>query len=265
MLEITNLFYQFGKKEILKGITTRFKPGMLHVIVGPNGCGKSTLMKVFSGESVAGKGLVKYFGKDIATYEKSALAKSRAVMSQQPELYFPLTVAEIVMMGRYPHFNLKPTSEDEAICHQAMEKMELLAFAERDYLTLSGGEKQRVHFARILCQIWGAYEGECKGLFLDEAVSHLDLKHQHQLLQEAKKLSGLGSLVICILHDLNLAITYADRILMMKEGRIRQELDDPYTINPGMVREIFEVDAQIVKRQSNRPVIIFEPGNFTVY
>lgn len=256
MLSVTDIKYRIGNKEILKGISTGFAAGKLHVIVGPNGCGKSTFLKVFRGEISPQEGRIQYENKDIKEIDKPFLARMRAVMSQQPELHFPLTVEEIVMMGRYPHFNLRPARLDQDICRDAMKRMEVDAFTGRDYLTLSGGEKQRVQFARVLAQVWKTGENETKYLFLDEAVSHLDLKHQQQLLNEAKKHAKNGSVVICILHDLNLAITYANRILLMKDGRIKYELENPAAITSTIIKEIFEVEAAVLSNHQ-RPVIVF--------
>lgn len=257
MLDVRDLGYQIGSKQILHGICTSFHPGMLHVIVGPNGSGKSTFLKIFSGEIMAKQGEVSYSGQPVQSISKMALARMRAVMSQQPELQFPLTVAEIVMMGRYPHFRLRPSHRDEAICRDIMEQLEIAHFAVRDYLTLSGGEQQRVQFARVLAQIAEAPPGQPRYLFLDEAVSHLDLLHQQQLLAEARALAAKGVMVIAILHDLNLAITWGDRILFMKEGTIRSVLEDPASIDPALIRDIFGVTAEIVQTGNNRPVIAY--------
>lgn len=257
MLSLTDIKYHVGKKEILNGISTDFEPGLFHVIVGPNGSGKSTFLKVFSGELKPQHGNVLYDAKNIFHLAKTTLAKRRAVMSQQPELYFPLTVSEIVMMGRYPHFTYKPSKNDEAICLMAMKKMEVEDLIERDYLTLSGGEKQRVQFARVLSQVWESESGERKFLFLDEAVSHLDLKHQHQLLQIAKEFCRREATVIAILHDLNLAITYADRILFMKQGKVIHELPGINDITPAIIKEVFDVDTKIFYTDTNKPVVVF--------
>jgi iron complex transport system ATP-binding protein len=178
-------------------------------------------------------------------------------MSQQPELHFPLSVAEIVMFGRYPHFSYKPSKNDEMICRKAMHKMEMEDMADRDYLTLSGGEKQRTQFARVLAQIWEAKEGEQKMLFLDEAISHLDLKHQHQVLLMAKEFCRRQATVIAILHDLNLAMHYADRMLLMKEGRIVYELPEHGKLTPAMIKDVFEVETAIMYTDTGKPVLVF--------
>jgi iron complex transport system ATP-binding protein len=257
MLSVGNLQYSVGKKQILRGITAIFSGKKFHVIVGPNGSGKSTFLKIFSGAIKPSEGNVYYDEKNIAGIEKTSLARMRAVMSQQPELSFPLLVEDIVMMGRYPYFSFKPSQQDEKICREAMEKMELQELASRDYLTLSGGEKQRVQFARVLAQIGETGHGP-KYLFLDEAISHLDLKHQHQLLRLAKNLCSNDVTVIAILHDLNLAINYADRIMMLKEGSIAYDVSSTEQLTGSMISEVFDVRARLATIEGEeRKMVIF--------
>jgi iron complex transport system ATP-binding protein len=138
-----------------------------------------------------------------------------------------------------------------------MRKMDVEEFMDRDYLTLSGGEKQRVQFARVLAQIGELNTNETKYLFLDEAVSHLDLKHQQKLLDVTKELCRKGVLVICILHDLNLAFSYADRILFMKDGNIAYETFDCSEINTDTIKNIFDVEVKLLQRENQKPVIVF--------
>ncbi len=258
MLNIENLVCKIGRKSIVDGVSLSFEPGRLHVIVGPNGSGKSTLLKAFSGEWTPTAGAITYDGTNLNQLDKISLARRRAVMTQLPELHFPLSVDEIVMMGRYPHFSFRPTPNDRAICEQVMLHMSIQSLSGRDYLTLSGGERQRVQFARALAQIWEAPPTGSRYLFLDEPVSSLDIHYQHQLLQLARDLVKENIVLIAILHDLNLALQYADRMIFMRQGRIIAEGEVPGVVTPALIRETFDIGARLLEDpHSDMPVIVY--------
>lgn len=261
MLKIDDLHCHAGDRSILRGISTEFAPGMLHVIVGPNGSGKSTFLKAFSGEWAFERGDVYYDGQSLAAIGKTRLAQRRAVMSQLPELNFPIRVDDIVMMGRYPHFNYRHTRHDAEVCGKAMERLGVLDLAARDYLTLSGGERQRVQFARALAQIWDPPVAGSRYLFLDEPVSSLDVHYQHEFLALARMLAASGIVLIAVLHDLNLALEYADRILFLKAGRIVAAGEAPEIVTPELIREVFGIGAQLLANPfGQRPVIVYQNG-----
>src|SRR5690348_12360828 len=154
MVEAQNVGFHAGKRDLIAGISARFAPGQLHLIIGANGAGKSTLVKVLSRLLKPAGGHVLYDGHDIAKASERDLARRRAVLSQAIEVAFPLTVREVVMMGRYPHFATRPGPTDEQIVDEVMQHFDVTEFSERDYQTLSGGERQRVNFARVLAQLW---------------------------------------------------------------------------------------------------------------
>lgn len=257
MIDIRNLSYQAGKKKIINEVSTQFAPGLFHVIVGPNGSGKSTFLKLFSGTLTPHAGQVLYNDADISRTDSLVLARQRAVMSQHTDLHFPLPVREVVMMGRYPYFTFHPTADDKSICEEVMQQMQISSFSDRDYLTLSGGEQQRVQFARVLAQVGRISNNEQKFLFLDEAVSNLDIKYQHLLLDTAKALCRQQVTVICILHDLNLTIRYADRVIFMKEGMIAAEVNSPGELTPALIHRVFDVHADVIRPDGKRPMIFF--------
>ncbi len=258
MLEIQNLVCKIGHKTIVDGVSLSFDPGRLHVIVGPNGSGKSTLLKAFSGEWASSTGSITYDGTDLTRIGKLSLARRRAVMTQLPELHFPLSVEEIVMMGRYPHFSFSPTPNDRAICGQVMSHLSIQSLSGRDYLTLSGGERQRVQFARALAQIWESPASTSRYLFLDEPVSSLDIHYQHQLMQLARDLVKERIVLVAVLHDLNLALHYADRMIFMKQGRIVAEGAVPGIVTPSLIREVFDIEARLLDDpQSDTPFIVY--------
>jgi len=258
MLKVNNIHYSVGRKKILNGVSTGFAPGLLHVIVGPNGSGKSTFLKIFSGDLHKYSGTVLYEDRTIAEFKKEDLAKRRSVMSQQPELGFPLTVEEVVMMGRYPHFQFNPNKKDGVICDEVMQRLKLSSFGERNYLTLSGGEKQRVQFARALAQVWENPSAGHRYLFLDEPLNNLDINYQQEFLKLSNEFAKTNTILIAILHDINLALAYADRIIFMKAGRIAYETE-PLGVTEAMIKEVFDVNVAIIRPADvAHPVVIYQ-------
>jgi iron complex transport system ATP-binding protein len=255
MLKTEGISYSIGRKQILNDINISFQPGEFTMILGPNGSGKSTFLKIFSGEIHHYKGAVYYNGIAITNFRKEELARKRAVLSQHADLGFPLSVAEVIMMGRYPHFTFSPNKKDISICEDVIEQMDLIDFRERNYLTLSGGEKQRVQFARILAQIWEKPAEGNRYLFLDEPLNSLDLNYQQSFLKLSAAFSKAGTVLVAIMHDINLALKYATRILFMKEGRLVYETE-PAGVTPPMIKNIFNVDATIIRPSNDLPPVV---------
>jgi len=257
MLRTKTVAFKVGDNYLLHDTSLQFEPGKFHVIMGANGAGKSTLLKLLAGEQKPSSGSIFLKEKELGLYNKKELATKRAVLSQHYHVTFPITVNEIVMMGRYPYFSSNPAAKDRTICRQAMETMNVADLAERDYTTLSGGEAQKVQMSRVLAQIWEAREGEEKLLFLDEPVSHLDVKYQHQLLKAAKELCHHHTTVIAVLHDINLAIAFADRFLFMKQGKILYDTTLLNEVSTAMIKEVFDVSSTILYPEEHKPVVIF--------
>src|SRR5512140_3105935 len=225
MIEARNITFRVGGRELLSGISATFEPGKLHLIIGPNGAGKSTLIKVLARSLRPQDGSVRYDGEDIAHETEATLAKRRAVLSQAVEVAFPLTVREVVMMGRYPHFGGRPGPVDEKIVDELMEFFDVTEFSGRNYQTLSGGERQRVNFARVLAQLWQTdHDGpvavdnpqppSCRYLFLDEPLTFLDIHHQIEFMKKVREFAAAPDVVtVGVVHDLNLAARFADQLV----------------------------------------------------
>ena len=258
MLSTQNIQYSIEKKRILNGISAQFLPGEFNMILGPNGSGKSTFLKIFSGEINKYEGDVFYGDKKIAQYKKEELAIYRAVMSQQPELSFPLMVEEVVMMGRYPHFSFNPNRKDGQVCHEVMEIMNLSSFKERNYLTLSGGEKQRVQYARVLAQVFEKPAAGCRYLFLDEPLTSLDIHYQQEFLQIARQFLDNNTVLVAVMHDINLAIQYADKLYFLKDGELAAQGTAKDILSPALIRQVFDVDVTIINNPvTNSPLVVY--------
>jgi len=221
MIAIKNITYKIGKKFLLEDVSVDFEAGKLNLIIGPNGAGKSTLTKIISNQIKPSEGQVYYANKNSLSIALTELARIRSVLSQNIDLTFPLKVNEVVMMGRYPHFVGKPTRKDEIACEEAMRFFDVLDMANRNYMTLSGGEKQRVHFARVVAQIWCPIKDSCRYLLLDEPLTFLDVRYQFNFMHKVLELlKNTDICVIGVVHDLNLAAKFADKILLLNNGKV---------------------------------------------
>jgi iron complex transport system ATP-binding protein len=161
------------------------------------------------------------------------------------------------MMGRYPHFSFKPGENDLAICTLALRRMGIEHLRERNYLTLSGGERQMTHFARVLAQVWEKEGEECRFLLLDEPTSSLDLKHQHDFLSIAQGFSREGAVVVVAIHDVNLAAQYADAVFALHHGTILAGGSPEEVLIPAVLDGLYGVKTSVFRDPSLRyPVIV---------
>ena len=252
MLEVKNAGFSISNKWLVKDISYNFLPGNCYMICGPNGAGKSTLMKLLSLVAKPDQGEVVYNNSKINYSKKEAYARYRAVLSQQVDISFPLEVEEVVMMGRYPHFKINPAKEDVEICNEVIELQNLQEFRKRNFLTLSGGEKQRVQFARVLAQIWKMPREGSRILLLDEPISSLDIKYQFDFLQHLKEFLNERTIVIAVLHDLNLALNYADEILLLKDGKLFASGSPFDVLSPENIRDVFHVKMNLHQLNNGR-------------
>lgn len=264
MLEAKNVTYRVRNLELISQVSVSFAAGKLHLIIGPNGAGKSTLIKVLSRSLRPQEGQVLYKGVDIHDASEADLAKRRAVLSQAVEIAFPLTVREVVMMGRYPHFGGHPGPHDENIVTEIMNYFDVTEFAGRDYLTLSGGERQRVNFARVLSQLWRSnHESRSNSpgryLFLDEPLTFLDIRHQIEFMKKVREFaSGPDVVTVGVLHDLNLAARFADQIVLMDEGRIIDSGSPTEVLTMESITNVFDVEPTFLPAGEHGNQILFD-------
>jgi iron complex transport system ATP-binding protein len=271
MLEASNVTFRIGNRALISEVSISFAPGRLHLIIGPNGAGKSTLIKVLARLLRPDTGKVEYEGADAHQRSESDLAKRRAVLSQAVEVAFPLTVREVVMMGRYPHFGGRPGPIDEKITDELMEFFDVTEFSERNYQTLSGGERQRVNFARVLAQLWRTSSSSfpipgspstlssCRYLFLDEPLTFLDIRHQIDFMKKVRGFTDAPDVVtVGVVHDLNLAVRFADQIVLLNHGRVVATGTAAEVLTTDHIRDVFGVEPTFVPVKQSGVHLIFD-------
>lgn len=252
MLAASDLVFRAGGRALIDQVSATFDPGRLHLIIGPNGAGKSTLVKLLSRMIRPHSGRVTYAEAEAAHWSDRELAKRRAILSQAIEVAFPIPVHELVMMGRYPHFRGRPGPSDERICEEVMRYFAISEMADRSYGTLSGGERQRVNFARVLAQIWHGVAGSARYLFLDEPLTFLDIRHQIDFMQKVRRFASQPDVVtVGVIHDLNLAAKFADRLLLLHGGRILADGATANVLTPQHLRTAFDITPVLLKNPAN--------------
>jgi iron complex transport system ATP-binding protein len=254
-VEVKNIDFNYITSQVLKGVTFTASEGEFLGVIGPNGSGKSTLLRVMSKLLLPKVGTVYYEDCDLSTLSRRDVARRVAVVPQESPMGFSFTVSDIVLMGRNPHMGLLESEgkRDYEIARRSMEVTNTYHLRNRVVTQLSGGERQRVIIARALAQ-------SPKVLLLDEPTANLDIHHQIEILDLVKKLTENGLIVICSIHDLNLASFYADRLLALKEGRIITWGTPAHVLTEEHVRHIFGIDVIIEPHPvTGVPCIILTP------
>jgi len=215
LLEVRDLAVAYGSRRALDGVSLELSPGDIVGLLGPNGAGKSTLVRAISGVLADYSGQVMVVGDELRALPRKELARRIAVVPQEPRFDFPFTALEIVLMGRHPHLAglAFESARDVELARQALTRCGALHLASRPIDQLSSGERQRIVFARALAQ-------QAPILLLDEPASFLDLRFQVELFDRVRELAAEGCAVVAVLHDLNLAAEYCDRIVLLQGGRV---------------------------------------------
>jgi iron complex transport system ATP-binding protein len=239
----------YGRDCVLDGVDFRIEPGTITALLGPNGCGKSTLLKVLGRLLAPRSGEVLIDGKEINSYDTSKLARKLAILSQFHHTPAELTVEELAGYGRYPY--RRPlaglTARDREVVESVLEVTGLAGLRKRPVRNLSGGERQRVWMALALAQ-------EPEILLLDEPTTFLDLAGQFEVAELICKLKAeRGLTVLMVLHDVNLAARFADMLLLMKGGRICYAGVPQEVVTPGVLAEIYEVQARVMTLEDGTP------------
>lgn len=252
VLQAESLYLKRQQRMLVEDVNFSLKAGEILMLVGPNGAGKSTLLKMLAGEWRPDHGTVRIHEKRLQEWAPSDLALCRAVLPQQSPLTFPFSVKEVVGFGRTPHDT--GVVEDQRIVEQQLAACDVLHLADSPYTQLSGGEKQRVHWARIFAQIGGI---SAPLLLMDEPTSALDLSHQLSLFQLLRERAAKGLSAVIALHDLNLAARFGDRMLMLKSGRVAAAGTPREVLTPATLATVFGVTAAVLPHpQGDYPLVV---------
>lgn len=241
ILDIRDVSFDYSGKNVIKDITFFIEPGEIIGILGPNGCGKTTLLKILNRNLKAKTGVVLIENDDIDEISKRKIAQKMAVVPQNNEISFSFTVTDIVMMGRMPQLErFQGESENDLrIVFDAMERTNIIQFADRYINHLSGGERQRTIIARALAQ-------EPKVLLMDEPTLHLDVNHQLDILDMVSSLSKeKGLTVVIVSHDLSLAARYCHRLFLISEHHIVAYGSVEEVLTPENMRKVFGINAYL--------------------
>lgn len=251
-IDFSNVTVSFGDHHVLRGSTGVIHRGEIVTFLGRNGCGKSTLIKAMTGNLKPQAGTIKIEGRNVEDYSTTSMARVVAYLPQVHEVPRDMTTYELVSCGRYPyqHWWSAVTAKDRDVIHEAMAKTNTLHLKDRRVAYLSGGERQRVWIAMALAQ-------EPQILILDEPTTYLDICHQLEVLELVARLNREeGLTVVMVLHDINQAIQYSTKIMVLEEGIIKRYGSPEEILNHNSIAEIYHVDADVLRQKGKTHVLI---------
>lgn len=239
VIEVRNVSKVYGARRVVEDVSFTLPPGGVVSLIGPNGAGKSTLLSVMGRLLPADGGQVLLDGRDVAATDSAALARRLSILRQENHFVSRLTVRDLVAFGRYPYSGGRLTAEDRDRVAEALAFLDLTALADRYLDQLSGGQRQRAAVAMVLCQ-------NTDYILLDEPLNTLDMRHAVAMMRLIRRAADdLGRTVVVVIHDINFASAYSDRILVMKDGRLQHDGPPAEIMRPDLLEAVFEIPVQV--------------------
>ena len=250
MIEVEGVSKVYGDAVVVDDVTISLPAGGVTSIIGPNGAGKSTLLSMMSRLLPATRGRVTVDGLDVAQARGDVLARRLSILRQDNHLTSRLTVRDLVAFGRYPHSKGRLDAGDRDHIERAIAYLGLEELAARFLDELSGGQRQRAFVAMVLCQ-------DTSYVLLDEPLNNLDMKHAVSMMKLFRRAADeLGKTVVLVLHDVNFAACYSDRIVAMRDGRVIRQGPPASVIQRDAIREIFDLETSVETIAGN-PVVYY--------
>lgn len=252
MIEIKGLSKYFGKKPVVEDVSVTIESGKITSFIGPNGAGKSTLLSMVSRLLDSDTGEVLLDKKDVKKLKSQDFAKRVAILKQSNFINVRLTIRELVSFGRYPYSKGRLTDEDNKKVDEALDYMNLTDIQHKFLDELSGGQKQRAFISMVIAQ-------DTEYILLDEPLNNLDMKHSVQIMKILRKLvDELGKTVVIVLHDINFASVYSDRIVALKNGRLVKDGPTSEIINTNALREVYDMTIPVQEQDGCRICVYFQ-------
>lgn len=251
MIEVRGIVKKYGDNPVVDNVSLNIEKGKITSFIGPNGAGKSTLLSMISRVMKKDEGEVIIDGRELEKWDTKELAKKIAILKQSNNINVRLTIKEIVSFGRYPHCEGRLTKEDTKYVDEAIEYMQLKDIEDRYLDELSGGQRQRAYIAMVIAQ-------NTEYVLLDEPLNNLDMKHSVQMMKVLRGLvDDLGKTVVIVMHDINFASVYSDKIVILKDGKIVKDDITDAIISKDVLEDVYEIDFHIKNINGNNICVYF--------
>jgi len=251
MIEVRDIVKKYGDNPVVDNVSLNIEKGKITSFIGPNGAGKSTLLSMISRIMKKDEGKVIIDSRELEKWDTKELAKKIAILKQSNNINVRLTIKEIVSFGRYPHCEGRLTKEDTKYVDEAIEYMRLKDIEDRYLDELSGGQRQRAYIAMVIAQ-------NTEYVLLDEPLNNLDMKHSVQMMKVLRGLvDDLGKTVVIVMHDINFASVYSDKIVILKDGKIVKDDITDAIISKDVLEDVYEIDFHIKNINGNNICVYF--------
>ncbi|EIC14137.1 ATP-binding cassette domain-containing protein [Kingella kingae] len=249
MIEIKNVSHKIGEQQILNNVSLNIPQNGITALIGANGAGKSTLMSFMARLQPLVSGSIAYNGRDLATTPTADVAKILAILTQENSIHSRISVRDLLLFGRYPYHQGRPTDEDKEIVEQAIVQFQLELLAQRYLTELSGGQRQRALIAMVFCQ-------STEYVLLDEPLNNLDMYYAKNLMQLLRELTHEHNrTTVVVLHDINMAAAYADYVIAMQKGEVKFSGSPEEVFTVENIKELFDMEVEVLDHKGKKLIV----------